>query len=277
MDNLFLHPTESQLGIGENGSTGSWLNVIVRKELVEINMLLPDLLSSDCLLTDIGEYLCRATAVLARLAHRMANGDHIHTYTQLKINQMNAQTDLSELGNLDQMTSKHSILMFDVEQTPSRVPILTLDSNLAERLRVAEKDTTRAWRAASHASAGGGSLGNTFLKEPAPMLRRLDEQSSAATASTRVMPDMDGQQSMHAHGPSTEAIDPSGEGARAEISTDAVISTLLQEINHRGKGVHYCPCGPACKKGGVAADGSVVLFERNSAFKFVSRVLLSFQ
>ena len=35
----------------------------------------------------------------------------------------------------------------------------------------------------------------------------------------------------------------------------------------RGKGKHTCPHGAACDKGGCDDDGSLVIFERNSAFR----------
>lgn len=37
----------------------------------------------------------------------------------------------------------------------------------------------------------------------------------------------------------------------------------------RGKGKHTCPHGRACNKGGIADDGSLLVFERNSAFRYV--------
>lgn len=115
MDSPFIPFTEQLLGVGERSSKDSWLSMIVRKELVEINMLLPDFQPSDCLLTDMGEYLCRATDIVAQLAHRMTNGNHIHTYAQLNVNQMDKQTKLSELGLLDGMTAKHSTLKFGLD------------------------------------------------------------------------------------------------------------------------------------------------------------------
>lgn len=115
MDSPFLPFTEQLLGVGERGSRESWLCTIIRKELVEINMLLPDFAPSDSLLTDIGEYLCRATDIVAQLANRLANGNHIHTYAQLNVNQMDKQTELSELGLVDSMATKHATLKFGLD------------------------------------------------------------------------------------------------------------------------------------------------------------------
>lgn len=40
-----------------------------------------------------------------------------------------------------------------------------------------------------------------------------------------------------------------------------------EELKPRGKGQYLCPEGLACTKGGVQADGTLVVFERNSAFR----------
>ena len=45
------------------------------------------------------------------------------------------------------------------------------------------------------------------------------------------------------------------------------VDRLLHTLDHRGKGLHTCPYGHACKKGGVDASGDVVRHERNLAFK----------
>lgn len=52
--------------------------------------------------------------------------------------------------------------------------------------------------------------------------------------------------------------------------TDMAVERLLQETSHRGKGSHHCPYGIACVKGGVSTDDKLVLFERNSAFRYVT-------
>lgn len=117
MNSPLIPFTEQLLEFGEKSGRDSWLSMIVRKELVEIDMLLPEFQTSDCLFTDIGQYLCRATNIIAQLAHRLANGNHIHTYTRLNVNQANEQSELSELGSIDSMISKHSGLKFDTTNT----------------------------------------------------------------------------------------------------------------------------------------------------------------
>ena len=41
----------------------------------------------------------------------------------------------------------------------------------------------------------------------------------------------------------------------------------IEELKPRGKGQYICPEGLSCTKGGVQADGTLVVFERNSAFR----------
>ncbi|KAI0109227.1 hypothetical protein GGR51DRAFT_558586 [Nemania sp. FL0031] len=49
--------------------------------------------------------------------------------------------------------------------------------------------------------------------------------------------------------------------------SNAVVEDLLEEMSSRGKGSYFCPYGASCLKGGVSTDGSLTVFERNSAFK----------
>jgi hypothetical protein len=65
-----------------------------------------------------------------------------------------------------------------------------------------------------------------------------------------------------------EAADDNNISALPE-SPDSMVESLLREKNSRGKGRHYCPYRLECTKGGLSADKSLVLFERNSAFKYV--------
>ncbi|KAK3342138.1 hypothetical protein B0T25DRAFT_560062 [Lasiosphaeria hispida] len=42
---------------------------------------------------------------------------------------------------------------------------------------------------------------------------------------------------------------------------------LRSSLKKRGKGSYTCPQGLGCTKGGVAADGSLAVFQRNSEFR----------
>lgn len=56
-------------------------------------------------------------------------------------------------------------------------------------------------------------------------------------------------------------------------SDDSVYNAIQDCMNSisstlRGKGSFYCPLGTRCSKGGVAQDGTIIEFQRNSAFKY---------
>lgn len=44
-------------------------------------------------------------------------------------------------------------------------------------------------------------------------------------------------------------------------------SATTTNLQARGKGKHVCSYGTNCDRGGVNEDGTVVVFERNSAFR----------
>ncbi|OQV03221.1 hypothetical protein CLAIMM_08292 [Cladophialophora immunda] len=249
MDSPLIPFTEQLLRIGERSSKDSWLGMIIRKELVEINMLLPDFQPSGCLLTDMGEYLCHATDIIAQLAYRMTNGNHIHTYAQLNVNQMNSQTDLSELGLLDGMTAKHSTL-----------------KALAEKLECASKDICLAWQGRTAASHSASRSQKTFGKCTTRPIG-VDTRPGIAPSSVAATFNPAARPSLRAQSPTAEATNHNETLPETTDSLDSVAERLLDEVNHRGKGMHHCPYGPACTKGGVSEDKSLVLFERNSAFK----------
>jgi hypothetical protein len=107
------HPTDHFprhiKGMTESNSGDWWLNTIMAKSIGEIAMASDGWKTADCLLDDIGQVLQSATNVLARLAEVLAGGEHIETYTNLRIKQMN-DTDFSDFGPLEYMNSKHNIL-----------------------------------------------------------------------------------------------------------------------------------------------------------------------
>ncbi|KAK7413676.1 hypothetical protein QQX98_007458 [Neonectria punicea] len=244
---------EMLLGVGEKSTEESWLGIILRKELVEINLLLPDLQYSDCLLANIGEYLCRATDTLAQLAGRLANGNHIDTYAQRNVMQAEKETDLSELAIMDIMTAKHSAL-----------------KTLAQTLKRASEENTLTWHkgiSGSQSTSGGGMI-SPEGSSSVPLQADWSSHSEVGTELARApsVPS-EGSSSHHAQPPTTEN-DDLNNASFPPLSepTDSMIMELIQGMNRRGKGVHYCPFGEKCSKGGVS-DGTLLLFERNSAFK----------
>lgn len=52
-------------------------------------------------------------------------------------------------------------------------------------------------------------------------------------------------------------------------SSLAEAGDMPRELARRGKGHYNCPHMLECTKGGVSPDGTLIIFERNSAFRFV--------
>jgi hypothetical protein len=79
-------------------------------------------------------------------------------------------------------------------------------------------------------------------------------------------------------GPLQNAVYASGAAANEASDSPSSDSTLYNAIHDymdpvsstlrgKGKGSFYCPLETRCTKGGVALDGTVIQFQRNSAFK----------
>jgi hypothetical protein len=130
----------STSGFGQTPSSKqlSLVNKIVHEELVEIYLLLPALEPSNCLLSDFGDYLCRTTDTIAQLAHRIVHGNHIPEYARLNVAEMAERMDLSELGFLDHLTAKHSILKFGLD-APSSMFIANRRQGLGRETREREQ------------------------------------------------------------------------------------------------------------------------------------------
>ncbi|KAH6891285.1 hypothetical protein B0T10DRAFT_484895 [Thelonectria olida] len=54
---------------------------------------------------------------------------------------------------------------------------------------------------------------------------------------------------------------------RSESDIGVYIDELLKRLDSRGKGMYTCPYEHACQYGGVDRNGTLAIFERNSAFK----------
>ncbi|CAH0000685.1 unnamed protein product [Clonostachys byssicola] len=247
---------EVLLKVGEKSTEKSWLDLLIQKELMEIGLLLPEMPSSDCLLIEIGDYLCRATETIAQLAGRLANGNHIHTYAQLNVNQATKETDLSELGVLDVMTTNHSAIKV-----------------LANKLQCASKEITSAWSECSarpDSTLRGNDLipftSTPIFPEPEPVRDPQVATIFTASALATAAEEPPSQDELLAD--SIEVVDDIDISyTEMDEPTDASIMQLLQSLSRRGKGLHYCPYKSSCTKGGFSPAGSPVLFERNSAFR----------
>ena len=58
-----------------------------------------------------------------------------------------------------------------------------------------------------------------------------------------------------------------GESSTPSSSAQHSSNDLYGSLATRGKGEYTCPRGASCTKGGVSQNGSLVVFERNSAFR----------
>ena len=60
---------------------------------------------------------------------------------------------------------------------------------------------------------------------------------------------------------------PSGERSNSQQSSSNLAHPQSSDFKSRGSGHHTCPQGFSCTKGGVNAEGALIVFERNSAFR----------
>jgi hypothetical protein len=90
--------------------SSQWLDEILSAKMAEIVASTPVSPDSGCLLNDMGDFLVRASAALARLAEAVVHGPHIDVYIEKRIKEMEEQHDFSELGTLDYIDEKHSSL-----------------------------------------------------------------------------------------------------------------------------------------------------------------------
>ena|ERR1700733_1797924 len=100
----------TQMFLGETQNPR--LDEILWQKIAEAIASQPGLTPSGCLLTDMGNFLLRATSILSGLAKGMVSGQHIRTYTKEKVQEMREDHDFSELEALEYMDEKHKFLKF---------------------------------------------------------------------------------------------------------------------------------------------------------------------
>jgi hypothetical protein len=86
------------------------LNRLVKTQLTSLTSSLGPWTSSQCMLQDLGNFLHRTTKVVSSLANDIVNGDQIIQYAKGRIEDMEKDTDFSELNHLEYLTDKHSLL-----------------------------------------------------------------------------------------------------------------------------------------------------------------------
>jgi hypothetical protein len=124
--------TLTQLFLGE--TQNPWLDEILRQQVAKVKASEPGLTPSGCLLTDMGDFLLRATNILSRLANDIVYGQHIHIYTKKKLREMKEDHDLSDLSPLEDMDEKHTSLQFATVDRPLSCAVLTSRLDLLPRV-----------------------------------------------------------------------------------------------------------------------------------------------
>ena len=114
--------------------------------------------------------------------------------------------------------------------------------------------------------------------------------STATMADSSYMPDSSYQPDSYQQGQSQTGYEPgpsqsyqysenydsqSPEGSASTTGSDDRFMSMneaadmppIEQLRVRGKGHYTCPRGKACNKGGINSDGTLVVFERNSAYR----------
>jgi len=235
--------------LSPNGIPNGWLVDLIESHLTRLPPIAAGWPDSPCLLADIGEYLIRCIRTLSQLADELAQGQHINLYATQTIDDMNYDTDFSDLGLLDYFDNKHASL-----------------KSLASQLQVAAQDLDIGWQ---------------HSPKPPQASTRLQKRPSRYSQRVEARADMDSALAPFGMGASSsrdvaydrdyllEGHEPA-ENLETPGSDDSIhdkIQELLSSLSSRGKGRHVCPFHSACRKGGVHRDGTVVIFKRNSAFR----------
>jgi len=102
---------------GTHDISSEWVKNIVEEKLATIRIPLPEWQDSGCLLADMGQFLLRSTHHLSQLANSVANGHHVDIYIKQKVEDIEQESDFSDLETLDYLDQKHNSLK-SVESNP---------------------------------------------------------------------------------------------------------------------------------------------------------------
>jgi hypothetical protein len=130
----------AQLFLGETQNPR--LDEILRQYVAEATASEPGLTPSGCLLTDMGNFLLRATNILSGLANGIVYGQHIRTYTREKAREMSEDHDSLELNLLVYMDEKYTSLKFVTADRPLSCSVLTSSLDLLPRVWIKQWKTS---------------------------------------------------------------------------------------------------------------------------------------
>ncbi|KAK5199639.1 hypothetical protein LTR92_000180 [Exophiala xenobiotica] len=181
-----------------------------------------------CLLEDLGTFLTQVMGVLSQISASLTNGPHISDYIESYIKSVTKDDDFSDTSVVTFLDQKLRLLQ-------NLSTELDRASNTCEEIWSSRPLHQPSWKLPSHAqlhSQPATPAGSYFTTDSRPLHQGAMPDTYAPTYA-----------------------------GRPAIHSDS------KTLSSRGKGKHVCHYGHNCDKGGVQPDGSLVVFERNSAFR----------
>lgn len=198
-----------------------------------------------CLLEALGTFLTQVMGVLSQISVSLTNGPHISDYIESYIKSVSREDDFSDTSVVTFLDQKLRLLQYVLWNHVQTMLTLIEARNLSTELGRVSNTCEEIW--------SGRPLHQPGWKLPS----RAQLHAQPATPAGSYF---------------TPGYQPLNQGAMPDIyaptyagrpATQSDSKTLLS----RGKGKHICHFGHNCDKGGVRDDGSLVVFERNSAFR----------
>ncbi|KAK2590048.1 hypothetical protein QQS21_012276 [Conoideocrella luteorostrata] len=212
------------------------LEAAVSDSLGEAWCQVPPLSSTGCFISDIDAYLSTMVSALPVIADRLVNGHHMSEYVNEQMDRMDAETDFPGLQPLDSLCE-------NITSLRQFVSIIT--------------------RAAANIKAER-IIGPTNQFEIIPPSTGSSRQLQSVVSSELLRKTSRNMKSPSLNPSSTHASQSSIIRRRCSSSP---ADDLMTTLSSRGKGHWTCPYALNCELGGVSADGSAIVFERNSTFK----------
>ena len=236
---------------------GSRIERLLQSELPEIRAELGNTtqIQDVCLIADAGEFITHTLEILAHFAIDAVYGHHITHYADARISSLVQEHDLSDLEIVDYLDDKHAALKYLIH-FPEPIEKYIADDvprSIAQDIDSVATRSRTCWN----------------QSPPQPVLPRLEERRLStpnliveSTSGTPGGTEMTPNSSM-----ASSVVSPQGHTLVQSSQGSAGVLAPIEELKPRGKGQYLCPEGLSCTKGGVQADGTLVVFERNSAFR----------
>jgi hypothetical protein len=260
---MLLHSTRL------DDSPDPWLDSIVRRELAELAVSIPQWGDTGCTLANIGEFLVRSTTLLSQLANCIVYGEHINIYTSRKIQENEDANDFSELTFLDYLEDKHQSLKYTSHANAMGDLSLNHTRSIASKLQATAEHADQSWRASAKPPPASRFQSQRRQQGPRPVPYPISGPMYQAEASVYSpdQPLVEGQGYEPSYVDDQVELDARSPGS--DRSAQSNTNDPFASLSSRGKGHHVCPKGASCSKGGVGPEGELIVFERNSAFRSV--------